>query len=245
MKSIDITIATCQESAIYGDIKKSLEIIKKTVIWAEKKKVDILCFPECFLQGYILNETKARKESLDFGSNKFQDILQIIDNSSTTVILGVIEKDGNHLYNTAVVIEDGKLIGKYRKQYLLNKEIFFTGGNSNPVFEKNGIKFGINICSDTRYPNSCEKLAKKGAKILFFPLNNSLPHLIANKWKDKHRQYWINRAKENLCWVVTADVVEESQTNTGYGFTMVINPDGKVLKFLGHLKAGVLKYKIT
>jgi len=157
--------------------------------------------------------------------------------------LGLIERDQTKIYNTAVVIEKGKLAGKYRKQHLLKKEFFFTAGNASPIFIKNDFKFGINICSDTRFADSAIDMAHKGTKLFFFPLNNSLPHETASKWKDQHLKYWQEIAKKTKNWVITSDVIEESQNNTGFGFSVIIDPNGSVTKSIGHLKEGVLTHQ--
>ncbi len=240
-----ITIASHQGNARYADISHALTSIQKSILWAETESVDILCFPECFLQGYVLDEKRARKLSLNLNSQEFSNILQALYSDTTTIILGLIERQEANIYNTAVVIEQGKLIGKYRKQHLLDKENFFTKGNHSPLFEKLGIKYGINICSDTRFSESVKEMSRKGVRVLFFPLNNSLPHDIADKWKDKHVPYWVERAKETSCWVLTSDVIEKSDTNTGYGFTTLIDPNGSVIQQLEYLKEGNLKYRIS
>lgn len=243
--SNQLTIAAFQGRAIYDDVDKSLAVISKTVSWAESKNVDILCFPECFLQGYILDVDMARQVSLDLNSPEFDRILQQLQSDSITTILGVIEREGDSIYNTAVVIEKGKLMGKYRKHFIHNKESFFTAGLKFPIFKKKGITYGINICYDSRFPESAQALVKQGAQIIFCPLNNSLPHAKADEWRYKHIQYFMEKAQYSSCWIVSADVVDSSETNTGYGCTCVVNPAGKIIDEIEHSKEGGLVQNIT
>lgn len=245
MRLLSITVAAFQVRAIYEDISQSLSVIKKALTWAEKRNVDIICFPECFLQGYILNGVKARKVGLDLDSEEFNDIVRSLFSNRTTIILGLIEKERSNVYNTAVVIEKGKLIGKYRKHYIHNKENFFTCGTDFPIFKKSGIKYGINICYDSRFPESAEAIVKQGAQIIFCPLNNSLSHAKADEWKDKHIQYFIDKAQMSGCWIISADVVEKSEINTGYGCTSLVSPKGEVVEYLEHLKEGKFLKKIA
>jgi|GEM_PF-6954422 len=58
-----IHVATFQGNAIYDDVAKTLKIIEGTLRKVEKEAVDIICFPECYLQGYILDESKASASS--------------------------------------------------------------------------------------------------------------------------------------------------------------------------------------
>ena len=244
MNLTTLNIASYQGKALYDDVEHNLQIIKQVISKAEKSGIDIVCFPECFIQGYILDKVQAQNVSFNLRSKKFQDIMRILYSQTTTIILGLIEQENGILFNTAVVIEQGKLIGKYRKQHLLKKENFFKEGNDSPVFQKNGVKYGINICSDTRYTKSIKKMVRMGAQILFFPLNNSLPHDVALRWKNKHLKYWIEHAKNTSCWVVTSDVVEKSETNTGFGFTTIIDPQGKVIQTAGYLNLGMIHQKM-
>jgi predicted amidohydrolase len=231
-----ITIAAYQGHAIYNNIPHILNVIKETLVWAEQENVDILCFPECFLQGYILDSERASSIALDLTSSRFARIAALLMSSKTTIILGLIEKEEDHLYNTAVVIEEGQLMGKYRKRYIHTKEMFFTAGTETAIFVKNGVRYGINICYDSRFPESAYTLVKQGAQIIFCPFNNSLPHAKADEWRDKHIQYLITKARQSNCWIVSADVVEHSATNKGYGCTAVLNPQGEVQDYLEHLK---------
>ena len=239
-----LRVAAYQGYALYNEPAKSQTVISEVLHWAGEHKIDILCFPECYLQGYILDEPQARKVSIDLTTDELMHIWRSIPSDGITVILGLIERDNRKLYNTAVVIENGMLIGKYRKHFIHNKETIFTCGTDFPVFEKNGIKYGINICYDSRFPETAEALAKQGAQLIFCPLNNSLPHAKADEWRDKHIEYFKTKAKLSGCWIVSADVIESSDTNTGYGCTCLVNPEGEVIDYLEHLKEGKLLHTV-
>lgn len=235
-----LTVAAYQGYALYNELGKSRTVISEAINWAEKNNVDVLCFPECFLQGYILENAKAREVSISLSADEPIDILKSMPSTDITVILGMIERDNGKIYNTAVVIENAKVIGKYRKHFIHNKETLFTAGTDFPVFLKKGIRYGVNICYDSRFPESAEALVRQGAQIIFCPLNNSLPHAIADDWKGRHIEYLKIKAKLSGCWIVSADVIESSETNTGYGCTCLVNPNGEVIEYLEHLKEGQL-----
>lgn len=233
-----LTVAAIQVETIYDNLPKTTAIIKNALIWAEKEKVDILCFPECYLQGYILDPTKAQSVSLDLNSNEFLNRLSSLNTPKVTLILGLIEKVQGKIYNTAIVVEKGKLIGEYHKNHIHNKEGFFARGTDYPIFEKRDIKYGINICYDSQFPESAEELTKQGVKVIFCPLNNCLPHVTADKWRDQHIKYFVDKAKTNKCWVISSDVIEKSEANTGYGCTSLVNPEGEIIEYLEQSKPG-------
>ncbi len=95
---------------------------------------------------------------------------------------------------------------------------------------------------DSRYPEIlrgyANQLAKQGAKILFYPLNNFLPKNIADKWRLKSPDNLQKRAQENGCWVVSSDVVGSERERMSYGCTQIVSPLGKVVAFVPELKQG-------
>ncbi len=167
-----------------GDLSKSLEEIKRALAWAEDERIDVLCLPECFLTGYFRKPAPATRNSIDLDSARFDTILDELAGFDSTLILGLIERSDAGLFNSAAVVERGKLVGRYRKQHLV--ESAFEAGNDAPVFERNGIRFGVNICFDANFPEAARDLAERGAALIFYPLNNSLPWRVARRWRRRH-----------------------------------------------------------
>ena len=150
----------------------------------------------------------------------------------------MIEKDANGHYNTAAVIQDGKLLGAYRKVHLFEHN--FQPGETYPVFTVNGLTFGINICYDARFTEGPAELAAQGAKVIFYPLNNRLPHEKATNYRDKHIPNLVARAKESGCWVVSSDVVAQDETHTGYGCTAIVSTQGEMISRVSELEVGMI-----
>jgi predicted amidohydrolase len=57
------------------------------------------------------------------------------------IVIGLIEVEEGRLFNTAVVVDRGVLIGRYRKVHLLSGEHIFDAGSDSPVFEVDGLRF--------------------------------------------------------------------------------------------------------
>ena len=87
----------------------------------------------------------------------------------------------------AVVVERGVLTGRYRKTHLLRGEALFTPGTESPVFEVGDLRFGINICYDTNFPEAARKVAEHGATLLVCCANNMLPRKAAEDWNRKRQ----------------------------------------------------------
>ena len=187
-------IAAYQAKAVNGDRLEAIKTISKVLASTD---ADIVCFPECYLTGYFRKMPEAFNESIDLSSKDFGEVLATLAAFDQTVILGLIEREGNNLFNTAVVTKQGKLLGKYRKQHV--NESAFLAWDQSPVFDQDGTTFGINICNDANYPECAKELSKLGAKIIFYPLNNTLPKEIADKWRSKHLENLIARARPPFC----------------------------------------------
>jgi len=89
------------------------------------------------------------------------------------VVAPVIERDGDCVYNTSVLLDrDGKLAGKYRKTHLYWPEACcwgLTPGNEFPVFTLDFGKIGIQTCYDNWNPDVAKLLALKGAELILMP----------------------------------------------------------------------------
>jgi len=235
-------IGAVQTQDIQGDISTALRVIQKAMNRADNEKIDVLCFPECFLQGYTLDSQETKERALNLESPDFKKILSSLKQYKVTTILGVIEKDEERYYNTAAVIRQGKILGIYRKVHLFEHN--FHPGKSYPIFTVDGLSFGINICYDARFSEGAIQLSKQGAKVIFYPLNNRLPIEKAVSYHDKHVPNLVERAKESGCWVISSDVIAQDSTHTGFGYTTITTPQGKTIDYVPELSGGMIVTEI-
>jgi 5-aminopentanamidase len=231
-----ISVGSCQMVPILGDVDASLAEVKRALSWAQEESLDVVCLPECHLTGYCRTPEEAAAHSIDLGSTLFSRLMSELRQFDPAVILGLMERCGQELFNSAVIVERGRVLGVYRKQHLV--ESAFSPGRESPVFERNGVRYGVNICYDANFPEAAATLAARGAEAIFYPLNNSLPHATARKWRSRHVEILSKRARECSAWVISADVVERSATTTGYGCTAIIDPDGRVVERCPELTTG-------
>ena len=90
-------------------------------------------------------------------SPQMMKLLDRTQRFSSTCIVGYNEKRGADLYNTAVVLHKGHILGSYSKCSAYMH--FHKQGREFPVFERDGVKFGIVICSDGGFIEPCGFLA--------------------------------------------------------------------------------------
>lgn len=233
-------VAACQVPDIRENRGASLKWIERFTKQAEEKGVSLVCFPECFLQGYLTDEHSARKYAVDLASVTFKTILQCLAKYKPVIVFGLIEQENDTLFNTAVVIREGKLLGKYRKTHLLDGERIFKAGSEYPVFQINDLKFGINICYDTQFPEAIQNVAGQGATLVLCPSNNMMRYETAEKFKHLHHKMRIERVNETKVWLVSADVTGERDGRISYGPTSAINPAGQVVEQVPLMETGMI-----
>jgi len=233
-------VAACQVPYIKENIGASLEWIENFTKQAEDKDVSLICFPECFLQGYLTDGQLAKKYAVNLTSIPFKAILHRLKKYKPLIVFGLIEEANEILYNTAVVIKDGKLLGRYRKTHLLNGEQIFKAGLEYPVFQVNDLKFGINICYDTQFSEASKNVAKQGATLILCPANNMMRYETAEKFKHLHHKMRIERVNETRVWLLSSDVTGECNGRISYGPTSAINPDGQVIEQVPLMETGMI-----
>lgn len=223
------TVAAYQGPAIQGNPKKAFETIFIWIEKAQKQKADIILFPETFLHGYFNNAEQAHRFSIDLNSYEFRQWCQKLHSYTPMIIFGVNERDQDKIYNTTVVLQDGKLIGKMRKTTTYPPYDYYALGQEFSIFEKRGIRFGIVICADINYIEPARILALNGAQIIFCPMWNIIKrtHSLLPHIQAKH--HFIARASENYVWFVASDVIHEDTESICLGASCIVDPLGNIV----------------
>ncbi len=135
---------------------------------------DIVVLPEFCTSGYLFNDKNQIKtvaEEVPLG----ESVLKFLDLSKKykcSIVAGLLERDNNTLYNTAIIVEQGVYIGKYRKIHLSDYEkTFFERGNDCSVFDVCGIKIGVQICFDLWFPEISREQINNGCNLFCTPCN--------------------------------------------------------------------------
>jgi predicted amidohydrolase len=220
-------IGACQTPEVLGDLDRAVAVVRD---FARQSDVDVLLFPEAFLQGYLVTEEHVRTHAFALDSARFGTVLAALAGIRPTVVVGLIEREGTHFYNTAAVINGGRLIGRYRKTHLVPGEAIFTAGSDYPVFEIGGTRFGINICYDMQFPEAAAAVAAAGAQVLLAPSQNMMGHDKALYWEPRHGEISARRARETGLWIARADVTgRRGESRVGLGPTCFLDPAGEMV----------------
>ena len=218
----------------YGEFEENLAKVVKGLEQAQRERVEVVCFPECFLTGYPDTEELARKNAFALDSPEALKVLDRTARFDPTFIVGFNELRGRDLYNTAAVLHKGHLLGTYSKCSAYMP--FHKQGRDFPVFTCAGVTFGVVICSDGGYIEPTRLLALQGARVVLSPHYN----YIAKEGLLRHFQHvradHTARAVENCVYFVRANSVtlgkETGITRSdgvGYGDSYIVDPNGEIV----------------
>jgi NAD+ synthase len=174
LMSKNLKILVAQLNPVVGDIKGNLELARGAYVEAKDKGADLLVLSELFILGYPAEDLVLKPAAVE-DSMKAVQAFAAETAGGPAVIIGSPWMDGAKRHNSAVLLKDGAVAGRYDKRELPNygvfdeKRIFDAGDGPLPVFELNGIPVGIAICEDIWYPRVPSTLAEAGAEMLIVP----------------------------------------------------------------------------
>lgn len=228
-------IAHFQCESWCGDFPHNLKRLEEGLVRAEREQVEILTFPECSLTGYPDTEKEARWGAFSMSSPQVAQVLDVTSRFDTTVVVGLNELRGKDLYNSALVAHRGHVLGVYSKCAAYQN--FHRQGREFPVFERNGVKFGVLICADGGYIEPARILAAQGARLILAPHFNYIRDTGLLSHFMKVRADHAARAIENQVYFVRGNnvVLDPSKSGitrssgVGYGDSYIMDPGGELL----------------
>ncbi len=227
------------------------EIIKQIEV-ASNNKIQIIVFPELCVTGYTCQDLFEQDTLLEEAEKALNKILDYTNNLDIICIIGMPIKAENQLFNTAVVIQKGKILGIVPKTFIPNygefyeKRWFASSKNANKkeieildqkvpfgidlLFkdkENNEICFGIEICEDIwAVEPPSNKLALLGANIIF---NLSASNEVIGKKEYRRELVKMQSAKTISGYVYCSSGVNESTSDVVFSGESMIFENGSCL----------------
>jgi NAD+ synthase (glutamine-hydrolysing) len=148
-------IAIAQMNATVGDLAGNVARIAEFAGRARRSGADLLVTPELALCGYPPEDLLLRDDFLEACDEALRDLAARV--RDVTLVVGHPRAEAGKRYNSASIIQGGKIIGLYDKFRLPNYTVFdeeryFEPGAKPCVFGIDGVSFGVNICEDTWGP---------------------------------------------------------------------------------------------
>jgi len=135
----------------------------------DQARADVVMLPELAVSGYP-------PEDLLFHAGMRAQVARSLERLKSeihgiTLIAGYPEYDGDHIFNSAIVIRDGRVLANHRKSCLPNYRVFdekryFTPGVEATVLEIGGIRAGVLVCEDIWEAEPAGAAKAAGAEVL-------------------------------------------------------------------------------
>lgn len=172
-----LLIALAQLNFSVGDLRGNGDKILSCYKKAVDKSADLVVFSELSLSGYPPEDLILRPDFIQKSHAQLQYIASQTNNKTAILLGSVYQGNDGKIYNSAVLLSDGKIENVTHKCELPNYGVFdevrvFAQGDLPKPIEFKGVKLGVLICEDIWFDGLSRHLAKSGAEI-FISLNAS------------------------------------------------------------------------
>ncbi|MXP29199.1 NAD(+) synthase [Porphyrobacter algicida] len=234
-----VRVATSTPQVRTADVGYNAQGILEEARRAHAQIIDLLLFPELCLSSYALDDLLIQAALLDAVERELAQIVEASHDLTPVLVIGAPLRRGGRIYNCAVVIARGAVLGVVPKSYLPNYREFyekrwFARGNNctgltisvasgevpfgtDLIFAADnlpGFIFGIEICEDFWAPNPPGVAAAlAGATIL---LNLSASNITIGKSDERHMLTSASSARCVCAYAYSASGYGESTTDLAW-----------------------------
>ena len=272
----DIRIGAAQFEARDADKAYNLSRIEALTRRAVELGAEVVSFHECSVPGYTFLQTLSRArlaelaEPVPDGPSTLR-LIEIAREYGVPLLAGLVEIDGDRLYNTYVCVTPDGFLARHRKLHAFINT-FISSGDEYTVFDLCDCRMGILICYDNNLPENVRMTAMMGAEIVFMPhVTCGLPSEMPGRgvidralWENRHRDpvrlrqeflgpkgrgwlmRWLpTRAYENGVYAVYTNPIGIDHDTVKNGNAMIIDPFGEILVESGVLEDDVVVSLLT
>ena len=225
MTSIQAT--AIQFNVNQGDVDANLNYVRQALARTAAQGANLVVLPEMWSSGFDyknLNQLALRTAEI------VEELLALSRELKLVIVGSMPEPNGDKVFNTIYVVDNGVLAGVYRKIHLfslLGEDRAFCGGDRWLLAETSLGKIGVIICYDLRFPELTRRLALEGARVICVPA----------QWPKPRQEHWRTllraRAIENQLFVVSCNACGRIGKLDFFGMSMIINPKGELLAEAG------------
>lgn len=251
MKYGFVNVAAAVPTVKVADVDYNVQQVESLIAQAEGRGIEVIVFPELCITGYTCQDLFKEQLLLDRAE---QGIIMLLDFTRKLDVISIVGAPvviNGLLYNCAVVIQGGNILGIVPKTYLPNyaefyeKRWFASAQDLNPIdlyfagnsvrvsvepqvfVTSDGMKFGVEICEDVWAPiPPSNNLALAGADIIF---NLSASDELIGKHAYLKSLLAQQSARTVSGYVYASCGFGESTQDVVYGGNALIYENGKLL----------------
>lgn len=229
--STDFLIACAQFDPRIGDIPANIASSETAIRDAAALGARVIVLPECASAGWAFTdyaESYAASQPIPDGPTivAWHELARELD---VWICGGVGERDGDRVYNSAVLISPSGVEAVYRKVHLWNTEKdVFDAGDDFPVAETPFGRVGMLICYDAWFPESARSLALQGADLVLAP-SDWVPNPGQQPGPSLANMMAMANAHSNQVFVAACSRVGIERGQRFIGDSVIVGPDGWLL----------------
>ena len=256
VSAIQIQVSNCLED--------NLNKVETKIREAARNGANIILLPELFERQYFCQERRYEyyayaKETLDNDAVKMA--LELSRELNILILVSFYELSGNSTYNTLAYVEDGKLLGTYRKTHIpddhyYQEKFYFTPGNTGfKVFDTKYGRIGAGICWDQWFPETARCLALNGAELIFFPTAIGSEPILNIDSSSHWQRVMMGHAAANIVPVIAANRIgletvepciengNQSSSLNFYGSSFMTDERGEIVTSASRDKEEILYHE--
>lgn len=220
-----VEVAALQIAAVPGAAERNLARLA-AVAREQASGVELIVAPELVASGYDLAHLSANGRALaeSLEGPTVATAAALAAELEATIVVGLLERDGDALYDSAALVAPGGAVTAYRKTHLYPPErAHFAAGDRLVTVPTPAGEVAPMICFEHAFPELATALALAGAQVLAIP--SAVPygyeHLLALRTRA--------RAQDNQLFAVAANLAG----GTFCGGSLIVDPRGEVLAAAG------------
>ena len=271
-----MNIAVAQFSPKDGDKSYNLSIIEKLTKKARSEGADVISFHEMSVTAYSYTKDLSRSEMLELAEEVPQGksslaLIALSQQYGIPILAGLVEKEGDTMYNTYICVTKDGMVAKYRKLHpFINP--YLSQGNQYVVFDLLGWKCGILICYDNNIIENVRATSLLGAELIFAPhVTGCTPSAMPGRgyvadtfWQNRENdpvslrlefdgpkgRGWLMRwlparAYDNGVYYIFTNPIGYDGEHLKNGNSMILDPYGEVLSEIKSFNNAITISKIT
>ena len=239
MPKTTVHVATCQFS-VGASVNRNAAQVRRQILEAKQRRADVVHFPESAMTGYPGTDLSSW-DGFDWENLKTQtrSICDLARRKKVWVVLGSAHRlSGDCLPHNCLYLigPDGRVRDRYDKRFCMSGDMaYYTPGDHVVTFDVHGVRFGLLICFDLRFPELYRQLFKLRVRCVLQSFYNARA---PGPTVHRHimRQTMQARAATNAFWFSGANASGRSQCYP----SVFVQPDGEIVASLRQHRAGVM-----
>jgi Predicted amidohydrolase len=219
---------SAQAVSTWESPEKNLELSERLIADAARAGADLIAFPEQHLTGW---DPESSQNCEEITGPAVTGLRRLAKEHAIAVVGSFREAATPKPKNTVVAIgSDGEILAKYSKIHLFtpgHEDRAFSPGAGLATFSVCGVRFGLAICYDLRFPELFRLYRSGGVHAVIVPA----------AWPENRIRYWElfiqSRAAENQMYVLGINTTGTTPVDRYSGSSMTADPHGTIIARAG------------